>query len=132
MSPVEQRELDEFLEENLCTGQIRSLKSLMASLVFFIKKKDGKLRFVQDYQKLNTMTVKNTYLLPLILDIINKIVDVKAKYFTKLDEMYVGDIKMCKSKRGMNGKWPSKRIEDSSNPWSCTLASPPVWLPSKP
>ena len=57
----------------------------MASPVFFVKKKDGKLRFVQDYWKLNAMTVKNTYLLPLIPDIINKIVDAKAKYFTKLD-----------------------------------------------
>ena len=78
MSPVEQRELNEFLEENLCTGQIRSSKSPMPSLVFFIKK-DGKLRFVQDYQKLNAMMVKNTYPLPFILDIINEIADVKAK-----------------------------------------------------
>ena len=57
----------------------------MASLVFFVKKKDGKLRFVQDYQKLNAMMVKNTYLLPLILDIINQILDSKAKDLTKLD-----------------------------------------------
>jgi len=85
MSPVEQRELDKFLEENLHTGHICSLKSSMASPVFFIKNKDGKLRFVQDYRKLNSMMVKNTYPLPLIPDIINKIVDAKAKYFTKLD-----------------------------------------------
>ena len=57
----------------------------MASLVFFVKKKDGKLRFVQDYQKLNVMTVKNTYLLPLVPDIINRISDSKPKYLTKLD-----------------------------------------------
>ena len=31
------------------------------------------------------MTVKNTYPLPLILDIINRILDSKAKCFTKLD-----------------------------------------------
>ena len=31
------------------------------------------------------MTVKNTYPLPLILDIINQILDSKARYFTKLD-----------------------------------------------
>ena len=85
MSPVEQRELNEFLEENLCTSWICSLKSPMASPVFFVKKKDSKLRFVQDYQKLNAMTVKNTYPLPLIPDIINKIAGAKAKYFTKLD-----------------------------------------------
>ena len=57
----------------------------MASLVFFVKKKDGKLQFIQDYWKLNAMMVKNTYLLPLVLDIINQILDSKAKYFTKLD-----------------------------------------------
>ena len=57
----------------------------MASPVFFIKKKDGKLQFAQDYRKLNAIMVKNTYPLPLIPDIINQISDSKAKYFTKLD-----------------------------------------------
>ena len=85
MSPLKQKELDDFLEENLSSGRIRPLKSLMASLVFFVKKKDGKLQFVQDYWKLNVMMVKNTYPLPLILDIINRILDSKARYFTKLD-----------------------------------------------
>ncbi len=85
LSPVEQKELNSFLEENLRTSQIHPSKSPMASLVFFVDKKDGKLRFIQDYQKLNTVTVKNTYPLPLIPDIINKIAGTKAKYFTKLD-----------------------------------------------
>ena len=49
MSPVEQKELNDFLEENLSSGHIHPLKSPMASPVFFVKKKDGKLRFVQDY-----------------------------------------------------------------------------------
>jgi len=57
----------------------------MASLVFFIKKKDGSLRLVQDYWKLNAVTVKNAYPLPLIPDILNKVSEAKAKYFTKLD-----------------------------------------------
>ena len=43
MSPIEQKELDDFLEENLSSGRIHPSKSLMASLVFFVKKKDGKL-----------------------------------------------------------------------------------------
>ena len=55
----------------------------MASLVFFIKKKDGTLRLVQDYRALNTMTIKNKYPLPLISELINKLRG--AKYFTKLD-----------------------------------------------
>jgi len=50
-------ELDAFLEENLHTGQIRPSKSPIAAPVFFIKKKDGPLRLVQDYCMLNAVTV---------------------------------------------------------------------------
>lgn len=53
----EQKALDEFLEETLKTGRIRSSKSPMVSPFFFVKKKDGKLRPVQDYRKLNEITV---------------------------------------------------------------------------
>ena len=55
----------------------------MASLFFFIKKKDGKLRPCQDYQYLNEWTIKNAYPLPLISELMDKIKD--AKFFTKLD-----------------------------------------------
>jgi len=80
---TEQKELDQFLKENLETGRICLSKSLMASPVFFIKKKNGTLQLVQDYWTLNAMTVKNKYPLPLISKLINKLR--KAKYFTKLD-----------------------------------------------
>src|SRR3981189_278603 len=56
MSPEEQRELDVFLEEALATGHIRHSKSPIGAPVFFIKKKDGRLRFVQDYRALNLIT----------------------------------------------------------------------------
>jgi len=83
LAPTEQKELDQFLKENLETGRIHPSKSPMASLVFFIKKKDGTLWLVQDYRALNAMTVKNKYPLPLISKLINKLRG--AKYFTKLD-----------------------------------------------
>ncbi|KAJ8474222.1 hypothetical protein ONZ45_g16023 [Pleurotus djamor] len=83
LSPVEQRELDAFIEENLNTGRIRPSKSPMASPVFFIKKKDGSLRLVQDYRKLNSMTIKNRYPIPLISELVDKLKN--ARYFTKLD-----------------------------------------------
>ena len=79
----EQKELDEFLEENLKTGQIGLSKSPFASTFFFMKKKDGKLQPVQDYWKLNAITVKNWYPLLLISELIDKLKN--AKYFTKLD-----------------------------------------------
>ncbi len=79
----EQAELDKFLEENLASGRIRPSKSPMASPFFFVKKKDGKLRPVQDYRKLNEMTIKNRYPLPLISELMDKLRG--AKYFTKCD-----------------------------------------------
>ena len=58
-------------------------KSPMAALVFFIKKKDGSLRLVQDYRALNSMTVKNKYSLPLVSELVSQLHG--ARYFTKLD-----------------------------------------------
>jgi hypothetical protein len=83
MTPTEQTEMDAFLEEELATGCIRQSKSPLGAPVFFIKKKDGKLCFVQDYQALNMITRKNRYPLPLIDDLIHQLKD--AHYFTKLD-----------------------------------------------
>jgi len=83
LSPLEQTELDAFLEENLHTGRIRPSKSPIAAPVFFIKKKDGSLWLVQDYCALNAVTVKNKYSLPFISELVSQLRG--AKYFTKLD-----------------------------------------------
>ena len=83
LSLMEQKELNLFLQENLATCRICPSKSLMDSLVVFVKKKDSMLQLVQDYQTLNAMTIKNKYPLPLISELINKLKG--AKYFTKLD-----------------------------------------------
>jgi len=83
LSPIEQTELDTFLEENLHTSHIYSSKSPMATPVFFIKKKNSSLQLVQDYCTLNSMTVKNQYLLSLISKLVFQLYS--AKYFTKLN-----------------------------------------------
>lgn len=83
MSQPEDEELGHFLDDALAKGYIVLSKSPMVSLVFFVKKKDGKLHFVQDYRKLNTITIKNRYSLLLASDIINCLM--KAKIFTKFD-----------------------------------------------
>lgn len=83
MTKEEEQALDEFLEENLKTGRIRPSKSPWAAPFFFIKKKDGQLRPIQDYRQLNAQTKKNAYPLPLIGELLDKLS--KAKYFTKLD-----------------------------------------------
>jgi len=53
------------------------------SLVYFIAKKDGTQRMVQDYQHINQWTIKNGYPLSLIADILDGVG--KRKVFTKLD-----------------------------------------------
>jgi len=81
--PLEQEELDAFLEKNLCTRQIQPSKSPIVAPVFFIKKKDGSLWLVQNYHALNAVTVKNRYPLSLISKLVFQLCG--AKYFTKLD-----------------------------------------------
>jgi hypothetical protein len=83
LSVPEQAELDAFIKEHVETGRIRPSKSPWASPFFFVKKKDGKLRPVQDYRKLNSLTIKNRYPLPLISEIMHMLR--KATWFTKLD-----------------------------------------------
>ena len=75
--------MDEFIDENLRSGKICPSKSPQASPFFFVKKKDGSLRPCQDYQYLNSHTVRDAYPLPLISNLIDKLKD--AKVFTKFD-----------------------------------------------
>jgi hypothetical protein len=83
MTQEEDRVLDEFIDEQLEKGYIRPSKSQYASSFFFIKKKDGKLRPVQDYRKLNEWTIQNQYPLPLIGDLIRDLGH--TDIYTKLD-----------------------------------------------
>ena len=69
----EQKALLNFIWEQQAKGYIYPLKSPYAAPFSFIKKKDGKLRPVQDYQRLNEWTVKNCYPLPLISKLIAQV-----------------------------------------------------------
>ena len=59
-----------FIQEHIQRGTITRLKSPYAAN-FFIKKKDGKLRPVQDYWPLNKWTIQNQNVSPLIAQAIN-------------------------------------------------------------
>ena len=83
LSRVEREEVQEFVKDQLRKGYIRPSKSPQTSPVFFVPKKDDKKRMVQDYQYLNSWTVKNNYPLPLISDLIDSIG--KKKVFTKMN-----------------------------------------------
>ena len=51
--------------------------------MFVSRKKNGELRMCVDYKKINAVTVKNKYPLPLITDMKTRFKT--AKYFTILD-----------------------------------------------
>ena len=83
MSGPELAALREYIDENLAKGFIRPSKSPAASPVIFVKKKDASLRLCVDYRKLNDITIKNRYPIPLTAEIIERVSG--SKIFTKLD-----------------------------------------------
>jgi len=83
LTPDEMKALKEFLDEHMKWGTIHRSTAPVASPFFFIQKKGGSLRPVQDYRALNEVMVKDAYPLPLIPDLINKLQS--ARYFTKFD-----------------------------------------------
>jgi len=58
-------------------------KASYSSPILFALKANGDLRFCVDYRKLNAITRRNRYLLPLIDEIIDKIIG--CKHLTRLD-----------------------------------------------
>ena len=80
---IEREEVQEFVKDQLRKGYIRPSKSPQMSPVFFVPKIDRKKIMVQDYQYLNSWMIKNNYLLPLILDLIDNIR--KKKIFVKMN-----------------------------------------------
>ena len=58
-------------------------KSQYVAPCFYILKKNSSLQLVQNYKKLNQVTIKDKIPLLLIEEVINKLKE--AKYFNKLD-----------------------------------------------
>ena len=83
LSKNEREKVQNFVEDQLRKGYIRLSKSPQTSPVFFVGKKDRSKQMVMDYHNLNDQTVKNNYLLPLIIDLINNMGS--KKVFTKMD-----------------------------------------------
>jgi len=83
LSREEREEVREFVKEQLRKGYIWPSKSPQTAPVFFVGKKDGKKRMVQDYHYLNEWTIKNNYPLPLISDVLENIG--MKKIFMKMD-----------------------------------------------
>ena len=83
LSRKEREEVREFVREQLRKGYIWLSKSLQTAPVFFVGKKDGKKKKVQDYRYLNEWMIRNNYPLLLISDVLENIGT--KKVFTKMD-----------------------------------------------
>ena len=83
MTLKEEEALNQWLDKQLKAGLIVESKSRYVAPCFYIPKKDGSLQLVQDYRKLNQVTIKNKTPLPLIGEVIDRLKE--AKYFNKLD-----------------------------------------------
>ena len=75
--------IDEQVDKMLDAGIIKPCQSPWQSPVVLVSKKDGTERFCVDYRKLNDKTIKNTWPLPHIDDILAVLG--KSKFFSSLD-----------------------------------------------
>jgi predicted aspartyl protease len=81
---IEQLQLvKDYLEDHLRRGVITHSNASYASPVLFAKKPGGGWRFCVDYRKLNELTKKDVYPIPLIEETLSRLS--AAKVFTKLD-----------------------------------------------
>lgn len=83
LSPALQAHLNVLVDEMLDSGVIEPSNSPWSSPVLLVKKKDDTYRFCFDGRKLNEVTVKDSYPLPLIDSILKKVGN--AKYISSLD-----------------------------------------------
>jgi len=78
-----EKALNQWLGKQLKASLIVESKSRYAAPYFYIPKKNGSLQLVQDYRKLNQVTIKDKMPLPLIGKVISKLKE--ARYFNKLN-----------------------------------------------
>lgn len=79
----EEKYLQEELTRLLDLGLISPSNGQWTSPIFFVKKKDGQLRLVVDYRKLNDRTIKDAYPLPQIDNLLDSMGG--ARVFSTLD-----------------------------------------------
>jgi hypothetical protein len=83
LSKKEMGALREFLDNNLNNGFIRPSNSSHRAPIIFVKKKDSSLCLCVDFHRLNKISKKDCYPLPLISDLLDS--PGKVQIYTKID-----------------------------------------------
>ena len=81
--PAMYEEVRQHLKEMVECGAITESQSPYCSNVVLVRKKDNSLRFCIDFRQLNKRTVKDSYTLPRVDDLLDSLVN--TKYYSKLD-----------------------------------------------
>ncbi|GAU45812.1 hypothetical protein TSUD_115000 [Trifolium subterraneum] len=82
--PHSQKEqIEKMVKDMLGQGIIQTNNNPFSSSIVLVKKKDGSWRFCTDYRALNTITVRDSFPMPTVDELLDELFG--AKYFSKLD-----------------------------------------------
>lgn len=83
LSPARQKLVNEELDKMLALGVIEPSTSPWSSPILLLDKPDGSHRFVVDFRKVNQVTKKDSYPLPIVTTILDRLRD--ARFLSSLD-----------------------------------------------